>query len=74
METVQDFWQSYKHNVVPVTAGNTQIEETQKAFYAGCFAYMALIKANPAVETFNAIEAELELFLASVGAEHATTN
>lgn len=74
MKTINDFWQSYKHHVVPENAGTIQQEETLKAFYAGCHAIMALIHANPAIETFNQIDMELEAFMANMGSKHATTH
>lgn len=74
MKTVNDFWQSYKHHVVPENAGIVQQEETLKSFYAGCHAVMALIRANPCVETFNQIELELEVFMADLGSKHDTTH
>ena len=74
MKTVQEFWQSYQQDVVPETADAVQIEETQKAFYAGCFAFVALVRANPEVETFNRLEAELESFISLMGSKHATTH
>lgn len=72
MKTINDFWQSYKHHVVPENAGTIQQEETIKAFYAGCHAIMTLIRANPYVETFNRVELELEVFMSNLESKHDT--
>ena len=68
---IQKLWESYKIQVVPESAGENQIDETQKAFFAGGVAILSLLFAgtNP-----KDIEEELLSFTAMVGAKHATIN
>jgi hypothetical protein len=42
---IEGEWSSYRHASVPENAGVTQIEETQKAFYAGAQACLKLLSS-----------------------------
>ena len=46
MNAVHDKWVSYRDTVVPVTAGEVQLKETQRAFYAGAHVALLLVLAN----------------------------
>ena len=42
MKTIQEEWESYLKNVLPIDAPPIQVEETRRGFYAGVWAIMQL--------------------------------
>jgi len=74
-QRIGEEWNSYRASVVPGDAGQTQIEETRRAFYAGAYALLSTIMAalSPDREPTSSdlvmmdeINAELEGFSRSV--------
>ena len=72
MNTVQEAWEGYKKNVVPATAGATQLAETQQAFYSGAFImfeFMATVSENydeeQACHILDGVQEEIKMFLLS---------
>lgn len=43
---IRDLWQSYRHEVLPPEAGESQIRETRRAFYGGAQALLSAIMAG----------------------------
>lgn len=46
-DDVAKAWASYREQVVPAAAGSTQVQECQRAFYAGAQAMLFLIVHEP---------------------------
>lgn len=42
MNTLKEAWEDYRRKVVPKTAGENQVIETRRAFYAGAAAMFSL--------------------------------
>lgn len=72
---IAEAWASYRERVVPVEAGEVQVEECRRAFYAGASAafYGIMAAASPGPELTAAddamaekIDAELRAFAARV--------
>jgi hypothetical protein len=68
-QTVKEWWESYLHDVVPANAHPSQVEETQRAFYAGAHAIMqgvvigvGELAEDDAEQWLQRIEAELKQF------------
>lgn len=66
-------WISYKDEVVPPDAGENQLDETQKAFYAGAIAMWQMLMQEvgelsdeDAEKRFEEIDTELQSYLAKV--------
>ena len=73
-------WKSYLAEVVPKDAGEDQITETRRAFYAGAGSLFKTIlnilepgteATDVDLQTMSLIDAELERFLGKVKAGHA---
>jgi len=43
MNTIAEQFESYRKDVIPVDASETQVKETRLAFYAGAAAIMAIL-------------------------------
>lgn len=71
-ETIAQMWESYRRAVVPRDAPDVQIQETRRAFYAGCQAFFAEC-SKPGVELphYHAWQNELQEFCANVRADRA---
>lgn len=76
MNTIQEQWEDFKKNVIPVSAPDIQVAEMQKAFYAGAYAsIMVMVKIsaegvseNAGAEIFETLKNECESFGMSGGA------
>jgi hypothetical protein len=73
--TVQEGWMTYLQKVVPVDSGPTQKVETRRAFYAGAWHLLQMMKGLPDTWTedegaawLKAREDELRKFYERVGA------
>lgn len=43
MNTIQQYWETYKEAVLPKDASETQIEETKRGFYAGGWSVLTIM-------------------------------
>lgn len=68
MKKIADEWAAFRELVIPAAAGERQVEEMQRAFYAGGLAVFSIVfemgsgDGDPTPEevaTFKAIHAEL---------------
>lgn len=71
-------WKSYRQRVMPSTVSQTQDTETRRAFYAGGYAMLLLVKHIPdelseddGVEFLKSLEAECLEFVAKIKAGRA---
>jgi hypothetical protein len=69
-----DMWASYQRDVIPATAGPTQVTESRRAFYAGGFAVLkhmlGEVAALPDAQAMKAVDrlyAEMLQFGVDVG-------
>jgi len=53
-------WRTYLRDVVPATAGVTQVHETRCAFYAGAMAIYSSMVAGPHPDKRHQTDAEIE--------------
>lgn len=69
---INSLWQTYRQ-ILPADASLTQIKETRRAFYAGCLGlFQLMVKSSDQEEekamlVMNAIDDEIQLWLASIG-------
>lgn len=67
---LNECWQSYRADIVPIDASPDQVQECRRAFYAGAAAILGLVAGlgRPAIpvivalETLEDLDAELEAF------------
>lgn len=51
MNTIQSNWESFRNKVVPINAPKVQIDEMEKAFFAGAFALLNITDVIGSSET-----------------------
>lgn len=71
MKTVAEEWKSYKEEVLPPDVGPTQLNETQKSFYAGAKSMLSMLSLWLAGEAKSnlypvRLERELNAFAKSI--------
>jgi hypothetical protein len=74
MNTIQSSWESYRREVVPANAGEIQIEECRRAFYAGfagclgvCSGPLAEMEEDAAVAALQGLHEEIQGFAQGIG-------
>ena len=66
METLKEFWNDYREKVIPPEAGDVQLEECQKAFYAGAVSFKDILS-----QVYNMSDEKREEALMNIDAELA---
>lgn len=77
MNRIQQAWESYLRDVVPVGAPAVQITESKRAFFAGALAAFAVytdiapddVSEDEGVQRLEDLMAELDAYKATVGTE-----
>ena len=67
LPSVAEMWATYARGILPRTAGPTQIIETRRAFYAGCFAMQTAYVVGVGDDSVS--EDEGEAYMISLHAE-----
>jgi hypothetical protein len=72
MDSIAQFWNSYRTRCIPPEASESQTVHTKMAFYAGAMSFMQLfqskvIPAESPVEALQELTNELEQYIHTVG-------